>query len=116
MAPATVVVAANNTWTSGSIRIIVPFSDEGPRCGNGEPPNRLDENDACAVVSAGRLVSENQVIVMPVIGDGASGAVLELAEQLAEAGHPQILLRRQIYFEFRIFSYAAGPFEVSSII
>ena len=33
-APATAIVAANKSWTEGGIRIIVPISDEGPRCGD----------------------------------------------------------------------------------
>lgn len=46
-------------------------------------PLDLDEDCDADLVAASRVVSENQVIAMSVIGDGASGAVLALAGQLA---------------------------------
>jgi hypothetical protein len=50
-APAVAVVAAGKTghptfpWSSDSVRLIVSFSDEGPRCGNPIDDPGVDRND-----------------------------------------------------------------------
>lgn len=83
--PATAVVAANRDWTDGP-RIIVPISDEGPRCGGGDagggvPGNLLDPldpADALAVEHAIDAVWAKRVAVAPVVNT-ADAPLLDLA-------------------------------------
>ncbi len=87
-APATAVVAAEKDWTPGP-RIIVPISDEGPRCGGGPqiyPPDPIDDADCVAIHHAIPAVWDNRVIVAPVVPLG--GAVETLARKLANGGAP----------------------------
>jgi len=77
-APATAVVAAQKDWTPGP-RIIIPISDEGPRCGD-----YLPDADEAAIHHAIPAVWDNRVIVGPVVPPG--GRIEELAWKLSDGG------------------------------
>jgi len=87
-APATAIVAGKKSWTPGAMRIIVPISDEGPRCGDfiNDPGDDRD-----AVNHAIPIVRANHVIVVPLLPavPGSSEYALAryaLASVLAEGG------------------------------
>lgn len=71
----------DNPWGPGP-RIIIPISDEGPRCGD-----PINTNDQDVIDHAIPIVAENRVIVAPVV-DTANGGLLALAQQLADGGEP----------------------------
>lgn len=77
---ATTVVAGLYPWAAQgeSVRLIIPISDEGPWCGD-----PASGNDQLSISHAISVANANGVFVSPIIGSGASAAVLALAEQLA---------------------------------
>ena len=79
---ATAVVAGSFPWlpASNSIRLIIPLSDEGAWCG--DPVTQMD-NDA--ITHAISIAQQNNVIVSPITGTGASASVIGLAQSLATA-------------------------------
>jgi hypothetical protein len=81
-APATAIVAGNKSWTPGAMRIIVPISDEGPRCGDviNDPGDDRD-----AVNHAIPIVRTNHVIVVPLVS-AAGSPNYALASAFAEGG------------------------------
>ncbi len=89
--PATAIVAANKTWTPGALRVIIPLSDEGPRCGD---PVYDAGSDQDAIDHAIPIVAAGNVVVSPVIGSPWTQAVVDLAGELAAGGRPggQVLL------------------------
>jgi len=79
--PATAVVAGNKTWGPGP-RIIIPVSDDGPRCGD-----PIDDEDHDVIEHAIPIVAGNRVIVGPVIAK-EEPVLEELAQDLANGGEP----------------------------
>ncbi|MGB2984275.1 MAG: hypothetical protein WBE26_00190, partial [Phycisphaerae bacterium] len=81
--PATAIVAANRWWKWGpGPRIIIPISDEAPRCGS---PINDPGDDRDAIDHAIYLVWDNHVIVSPVVD---SGLIRPLAEAFVSGGAP----------------------------
>ncbi len=76
---ATAIVAANKTWGTGT-RIIIPFSDEGPRCGGTQ--NQQADHDVIENVIA--FVRTNHVIVAPMV----TTEFVPIARVLADGGAP----------------------------
>jgi len=89
--PATAIVAANKSWTPDALRVIVPLTDEGPRCGN---PVLDPGSDRDAIDLAIPIVAAGNVVVSPVIGSPWPQDVVDLAADLAAGGRPggQVLL------------------------
>jgi sugar lactone lactonase YvrE len=79
---ATAVVAGLFPWADEgeSVRVVIPITDEGPWCG--DPSSG---NDQLSISHAISVANASGVFVSPIIGSGASAAVLALAEQLAAA-------------------------------
>lgn len=76
---ATAIVAGNYPWAADTLRLVIPLSDEGPWCG--DPVTDLDE---AAIDHAISVAASADVIVSPVIGSGANGATIDLAQLLAD--------------------------------
>jgi hypothetical protein len=76
------VVAGAYNWQplTESVRLIIPIADEGPWCG--DPVNA---NDNGSITHAIAVAQANNVIVSPITGTGSSGAMIALAQQLANA-------------------------------
>ncbi len=89
--PATAVVASRFPWTMGSIRIIVPISDEDPQDGNASCDDPGSDRDAIDNAIAQALA--NNVFVSPIIADFSgtgndqqtNNCILTLANDLAMA-------------------------------
>ena len=90
--PATAVVAGEKAWTPGP-RIIIPITDEGPRCG-GEFP---DGADIAVIEEVKPIARDNRVIVGPLllfspypcVGLTVEEAQIEgLATELAHGAYP----------------------------
>jgi hypothetical protein len=79
---ATAVVAGAYSWLpeGESIRLIIPLSDEGPWCGD-----PVTQNDLDAIAHAISVARDAGVIASPITGSGSSGAVLSLAQALADS-------------------------------
>jgi sugar lactone lactonase YvrE len=77
---ATAVVAGLFPWAARgeSVRVVIPIADEGPWCGD-----PASGNDQLSITHAIGVANANGVFVSPIVGSGASAAVLALAEQLA---------------------------------
>ncbi|MFO0747235.1 MAG: Ig-like domain-containing protein [Myxococcota bacterium] len=67
---ATSVISGNFAWTAGSIRVVVPISDEGPWCGSAP----VDQADADAASYATTVAHGAGVIVSPILASGYSDA------------------------------------------
>lgn len=78
--PATSVVAGLKAWQADSVRLIVPVSDEGPRCGNPVSDPGVDRDSINHAIGQAQL---NDVIVSPITGSGSSGDVINMATILA---------------------------------
>ena len=80
---ATAIVAVNKVWNSERLGVIVPISDEGPRCGNpcDDPGSDRD------VISHACLLVED-LGISPVAGDGSDSCTLTLMADLAACGRP----------------------------
>lgn len=65
--PATAIAAARYPWTDGSVRLIVPVTDEGPYCGDG-----LTVLDDTAVAHAVSVALAHDVVVSPIVPDDVS--------------------------------------------
>ncbi|MCP3916961.1 MAG: hypothetical protein GY711_15540 [bacterium] len=78
--PAITIVAEQFAWTPGATRLIIPISDEAPWCGNPCDDPGGDEN---IVQHALGVCLQNQVIVSPVMGNGANACTVALAELIA---------------------------------
>jgi hypothetical protein len=80
--PAVAIVSARFQWTPGSVRVIVPISDEGPRNGNScdDPGSDRDSIDV-AIAQA----TAHNVVVSPIAGTDSSACVIALAQDLALA-------------------------------
>jgi len=76
------IVAWERGWASGSVRLIVPLSDEGPWCGDPVSDPGVDRD---SIVHAIGLAQEKNVVVSPVTCSGSSGAVVAMQDQLANA-------------------------------
>jgi hypothetical protein len=74
------VVAGVKPWLAGTLRLIVPLSDEGPWCGD---PITVQDQDS--IDHAITIALANDVIVSPVTGTGSSSGVIALAQQIADA-------------------------------
>jgi hypothetical protein len=79
---ATSVVAGVKDWLLDSVRLIVPLSDEGLWCGD---PTLDPGVDRDSLVHAIWAAQTNDVIVSPITCSGSSGAVIGMAQQLADA-------------------------------
>jgi hypothetical protein len=79
---ATAVVAGLYPWQPDgeSLRLIVPLADEGPWCG--DPVTELDDASIDHAIS---VALDAGVVVSPITGSGSSGAVVALAQQIADA-------------------------------
>jgi len=82
--PATAIVAAEFPWTPGAARVIIPISDEGP-C-NGSLPEGCNNpgDDRDAIDNAVNVAQANNVRISPIVGTGADGCVIALAELAAD--------------------------------
>ncbi|MEE8170365.1 MAG: HYR domain-containing protein, partial [Phycisphaerae bacterium] len=78
--PATAIVAERFNWSPGSIRVIVPLSDEGP-C-RGLPCNDPGD-DRDSVENAVAVAAANNIVVSTITGTGASQCAIDLATRLA---------------------------------
>lgn len=89
---ATAIVAANKNWGTGA-RIIVPMSDEGPRCGNPidmvplDPEEPFVPTDSNVIENAIPFVRNNNVNVIPIV-DTDDAQLASLAQALADGGAP----------------------------
>ncbi|MCO6437503.1 MAG: hypothetical protein J5J06_10480 [Phycisphaerae bacterium] len=81
--PATAIVAERFAWNAGTKHVIIPISDEGP-C-NGDLPDGCNDpgDDRDSVSNAIEVANNNDVIVSPITGTGASLCVQKLAADLA---------------------------------
>ncbi|MDH3626604.1 MAG: hypothetical protein OES25_02980 [Acidobacteriota bacterium] len=79
---ATSIVAGLKPWQADSVRLIVPISDEGPRCGN---PVTDPGSDRDAINHAIGQARANDVIVSPVAGTGSSASLLSIMDVIADA-------------------------------
>jgi hypothetical protein len=110
--PATAIVAGNKVWTEAAGRLVVPISDEGPRCGD-----PVLDSDAAAIDHAIVLVSANEVVVSPIIGTNIdmeySPEVVALAEELAAGGAPggQVVLTNVTDLQESLLGIAASACE-----
>ena len=84
---ATSIVAGLKPWQADSVRLIVPISDEGPRCGN---PVTDPGSDRDAINHAIGQARANDVIVSPVAGTGSSAALLSIMDVIAQATEGQV--------------------------
>lgn len=81
--PATAIVADRFPWSEGSLRIIVPMSDEGP-CDGSFPEGCNDPgDDRDAIDNAIAVAGANGVVVSPVTASGSDLCVKTLAADLA---------------------------------
>lgn len=81
--PATAIVAERFSWTAGSVRLIVPISDEGP-CNGSKPDGCADPgDDRDAITNAASVAIANGVAVSPITGSGSDACVRGLAGDLA---------------------------------
>ncbi len=81
--PATAITAEQFPWTPGSVRLIVPMSDEGA-C-NGNRPDGCNDpgDDRDSVENAINVARAFGVTVSPITGTGSSACVNTLAADLA---------------------------------
>jgi len=79
---ATSVVAGNKPWLSDSVRLVVPLSDEGPWCGSPVTDPGVDRDSIVHAIWAAQTYG---VIVSPVTCSGSPGAMIDMAQQLADA-------------------------------
>ncbi len=82
--PATAIVAERFPWRSGSVRVLVPMSDEGPCSGGSSIGCNDPGDDRASVNNAAAVAWENGVMVFPVLA-GVDGCVTVLARDLAAA-------------------------------
>lgn len=75
---ATAVVADRFSWTPGSLRVIVPISDEGSY--RGDPST---SQDTAAITNAIAIANANNVTCSPISGTGSSDDVITQASNLA---------------------------------
>ncbi|MEK6644400.1 MAG: hypothetical protein AABZ08_10870 [Planctomycetota bacterium] len=80
-APAVAIVAERFAWSTGTVRIIIPISDEGPR--EGDPCDNPGD-DLASIQNAVQVATTHHVIVSPITGTGSSGCVVDLAQTLAQ--------------------------------
>jgi len=91
---ATRVVAAEKEWTPGSIRIVIPISDEGPRCGGGHGNGGAGNSaaDRAEIDAAVYVIQEQHVLVIPIlVGNQINPPdqlILPLAHNLARGYEP----------------------------
>ena len=84
--PATAIVAGLKPWQADSVRLIVPISDEGPRCG--DPVNNPGDDRDSINLAIGQA-QLNDVIVSPIGGSGSSAAVVNMMNLIADATNGQ---------------------------
>ncbi|HRX87232.1 MAG TPA: right-handed parallel beta-helix repeat-containing protein, partial [Phycisphaerae bacterium] len=82
--PATAVVAARFPWRTGSMRIIVPVSDEAACQGMGLQ-SECDTADYAAVDNAGAVAVDHRARVFPVASSGTFSCARDLMVRLAAA-------------------------------
>jgi hypothetical protein len=78
--PATAIVAGLKPWQADSVRLIVPISDEGPRCG--DPVNDPGDDRDSVNLAIGQA-QINDVILSPITGTGSSAGVVAMADLMA---------------------------------
>ncbi len=79
--PAVAIVAERFAWSTGTVRIIIPISEEGPREGN---PCDNPGDDLASIQNAVQVATTHHVIVSPITGTGSSTCVTDLAQTLAQ--------------------------------
>jgi hypothetical protein len=83
--PATAIVAEHFPWTFGSVRLVVPMSDEGP-CDGSRPAGCNDPgDDRASIDNAISVALAGGVIVSPIAGTGSDACVVNLATAVANA-------------------------------
>lgn len=86
-ASATAIAAVNFGWQPGTVRLIIPISDEGPCMGGQDVVNACRDSDQDATDNAGLVASGNGVIVSPIIGtpfEGQPSCIMQFAQQIAD--------------------------------
>ncbi len=78
-ATASAILAANYPWTPGNARLVVPFGDEGPWCGD-----PVDDQDLAAVEHAAGIAVSNDVVVSPVLSTGIQDPGIAMGLLLAQ--------------------------------
>jgi len=87
--PATAIVAEYYPWRTGTTRIIVPISDEGP-CNGSRPEGCNDPgDDRDSITNAIAVATARGVIVSPIAGTSSDACVINLGTAIAAAtgGH-----------------------------
>lgn len=79
---AAAIVAGNKSWTSNALRVIIPMSDEPPRCGWPDGDPSADCNDLLTTYHALTILSGKHVIMFPIVLDANS----PFAQMFAESG------------------------------
>jgi len=77
--PATAVVAERFRWRAGTLRVIVPVSDEGACLGG----TVCDSADAGAVANAANVAVANDVLVIPIASTDPAPCAVGLMDDLA---------------------------------
>lgn len=77
---ATSVVAGVRPWAPGSVRLVVPLSDEGAWCGDPVSDPGVDRD---SITHAIQVSNAAGVIVSPISGSGSTAATIGLAQALA---------------------------------
>jgi RHS repeat-associated protein len=75
---ATAIVSERFPWQDGAVRLVMPFSDEGPFCGD-----PYDQEDEIAIDHAVAIAAANQVVVSPFVEPGLNDQLDILAGVLA---------------------------------
>jgi hypothetical protein len=87
--PACAVVAGNKNWLAESIRLVVPITDEGPRCGS---PTDDPGADRDAIENALPILRNARTAVISVIYDNASSQerdrILRIAQDFVAGAYP----------------------------
>ncbi len=78
--PAIAVLAEGFPWAAGSIRVVVPMSDEAPQDGD---PCADPGEDRDAINNAAAIANDYDVAVSPITGTGAGPCVRTLAKDIA---------------------------------
>ena len=79
---AVAIVAGARNWLPNSTRLIVPIFDEGPWCGDPISDPGVDREAINQAILNARAA---EVTVSPVLGDGSSGTLTAIADDLALA-------------------------------
>ena len=76
--PGIVDLATQYSWQPGYVRVVIPISDEGPE--NGDPVDNADKAITDRAIDAAQ---QHKVIVSPILGNGTSADVEQIAARIA---------------------------------